>query len=187
MVSEPQRRGCRGAPSSIFMYEIIPLSVSQVNWPAFNSMCQEVLGVDPLRSLDNEGIDPKDPAAFIAGLGFGESPRQFMRDAKDTNALNHVFMSFAAKLPNFLIFILSSKTNLKLLVKQGRQDHLVVLSGTGADWYEAIRVGCSESVDIEFRRLMTKVFNSFQNTCYREVFSNLNRKSLDDGTIVLRG
>lgn len=174
-------------PSSLSMTDIVPISVAQTNWSALSNLCKEVLGVDPVKKLDEYKIDPKDPAAFVAALGFENHPLQFLRDAKDTSALDHVFMSFAAVTDNWIIELLTRLTSLRLYVKSDRNKCLVIISGTGKEWYEAVRVGCSESVEKEFRTLMTKVFNCFQNTCYREVFSNLNRKSLDDGTIILKG
>lgn len=168
------------------MYDIEAISVQQTNWQALRSYSQELLNVNPIRNLDSVNIDLKDPAAFIAALGFGESAKEFLRKAKQTNVLNHSSMSFVASLDDELIEKFSTVTNLNMWIKRGRGLHLVILTGTMDDWYEAVRSGCRSDVDKDFRILMSKVFNIFQNTSYREVFSNLNRVSESDGSIILK-
>ena len=63
----------------IMTYEILPLSITNVEWRIFVDMCQKHLGYSPTRGLDIEGLDMKDPSSYLGCLDFNNTPKKHMQ------------------------------------------------------------------------------------------------------------
>jgi len=83
--------------------QIVPLSMTQVNWPDYVSVTYKHVGHSPTRSLDGVGIKPGDPYSFLASLAEleveGTDPRIGVLSANHT--LAHVHLVIPMMLEGF--------------------------------------------------------------------------------------
>lgn len=169
-----------------FMYEIHPIGMQQVDWRTFIKVCQDTLGESPTRGLDEAGMDPKDPASFVAVLGFDHKPLETLRTAIDSaHLLGHYHMSCVAVGDEDMVDALYRYSNLAVAEKRKGAKRLVVVSGTVATWFDALRMGCREDREADYRVMLNTVYDLFCSTGFREVFWNLNKIMLSDGSFRL--
>lgn len=170
-------------------YKIVPLALTHPDWKTFIKVCQEHLGYSPTRGLDDQDMQPKDPASFLACLTMDNKPLENLRTGILTNrTFHHAMFSFIAVLDKRGLDSLYYNTDLEIQYKSNEDDEYVtVISATMSKWYHAIIKGCSESTPRSARQVMNKCFNFFRQTGYRELWTHLSERELEDGTFILWG
>jgi hypothetical protein len=122
------------------MFEIFTLSIPEVNWLPYIKASQDVLGFSPTRGLDQEGISPKQPAAFLATLDFKNQPgNQLRKGVYENNSFDHYFISFGmvddTAIPGLWI---ANNCPVDVMHRAGEERHLFLISGTMRQWYSTL-------------------------------------------------
>ena len=170
-------------------YKIVPLAYTHPDWATFIKVCQEHLGYSPTRGLDNQGMQPKDPASFLACLPMNNEPLQNLRIGIHYSGIfKHVTFSFLAVLDKKAVDALYYNLDLEIFCKANEEDEFItVISGTMTKWYHAILRGCMEVAPKAARKVMNKCYNFFRQTGYRELWTSFSERELEDGTFILWG
>jgi hypothetical protein len=163
--------------------KLIPIAITQGDLGQLTELCKEILGYSPTRGLDQAHLDAKDPASFLAVLDLSNNPLYALRHRGAI--FEHISITFAVSLPNDVVISLSNIGRLKIHSKQGKRESVVILSGTMAEWYDAILVGCSKNTDTDIRMLMTQALHHFERFGFREVFNSFEHVVQPDTTIIL--
>lgn len=158
---------------------MLPLCIPQVNWPVFIQAVQDSLGFSPTRGLDDVLL-PKhnDPAAFLACLDLKNKPAEALLKHE---LYKHYSLSFIASLSDFTILEFSNWTTLHLYCKKD----ITILSGTLADWRDAVIYGCSNEAHPDLRRQMNKAHQHLCTMGFKSIFPQ-HQTSLHDGTYILK-
>jgi len=155
-------------------YKIVPIAHTQVDWKIYIKFIEELLGFSPTRGLDEESVNIKDPAAFLATLSLDNNPLQNLRNCIATNSTaKHIMFSFAAHIDLPMILEISSLYDLKTLYKRDKKDidYVAIVSGTMEQWYWSIVKGCGEMASINSKQFMTKCLNIFEMFLYKNLWN----------------
>jgi hypothetical protein len=165
-------------------YEIYPLAITQGNWSVFIDTCQRILGHSPTRGIDLCHLEVGDPAAFLGSLTMENTPLETLREGGGVFA--HFMSSFLLVADSLAVCELA-RTCLRMWWQKGRRrdEHIIVVSGTMAEWKDAILQGCRTDAEIELRWIMNHVVMQFEQTGLREVFNGYRKKQLLDETFIL--
>ena len=168
-------------------YKIVPLAYTYPDWATFIKVCQDHLGYSPTRGLDNQGMQPKDPASFLACLTMDNQPLDNLRHGFNKNyTFRHVMFSFLAVLDKRGLDALYYNTDLEIFDRfYDDGECIVIISGNMAQWYQAILRGCREVSPKAIRQIMNQCFNFFRQTGYRELWTSFSERELEDGTFIL--
>jgi hypothetical protein len=166
--------------------QVFPLSMPQVNWDTYIKMCQDVLDERPTTSIDEAGLNLKNPDAFLAGLNFDQPAARAMRYGVD--AYYHLFFSFIAEtdasvITDFLLF-----TDLKILMKWDAKHRrsLSVMSGALQTWKDAVLRCCSKDCEKQTRYIANSIYLYFIKAGLRDVWHKYTKEALRDDTFILK-
>ena len=70
--------------------------------------------------------------------------------------------------------------------KTVQRDFLIIASGNMFEWYKSINLGCREFAEYDIRVRMNYCLRHFEQTSFKEIWSNYTKKNLTDGTFCLR-
>ena len=171
--------------------KIYPLAMTQVHWPTFIKVCQEELGYSPTRGLDEVGIKPDAPCAFLAAIGMDNKPLKQLRFGHQIGtAWKHVRASFIAVAPQKVLCQLDNYTDLQITGNKIEEssDYLIIMTGSMRDWRDAIIMCCRTDSRIhkEIREMMNFCLVYFQESGFREVWHDCEKIGLEDGTFIIK-
>ena len=167
--------------------EVYPLSITQPNWEIFIKVSQDVLGYSPTRGLDADGLNPKSPCAFVASLDFNNKPKLNLRtSAYKNNLLAHMHVSFIIIAHEDIIEDFAMYTNLKIIIKRNHKKHIIVLTGSMQDWYDAIIKCCAHIVHSEVRGSMNIIHQHLEKGGFHELWSRYTKVYMPDETYTLQ-
>jgi len=165
--------------------EVIPLLLTQTNWPIFIKKCDEVLKISPSKNLDKQSINLATPISLLASLPVSRTPQENLSDCSSP-ILNHIFLGFLfispkKKMQNIL---LNLSLDYYVIGTNDDDDSIAIVSGTLRKWYHVIMWGSSLS--------QPKIVRTFCNKCYEYLKSagfgqiwDANQRTLEDGTFIL--
>jgi len=167
--------------------KIYPLAMTQVHWPTFIKVCQEELGYSPTRGLDEVGIKPDAPCAFLAAIGMDNDPINQLRFGHHTGtAWKHVSASFIATVSQKVLYQLDNYTDLQISGNKIAEsnDYLIIATGSIREWRDAVIRCCriDSKLHKEIREMMNYVLVYFQESGFREVWHDCEKIGLEDGT-----
>ena len=165
-------------------YEIHLLSITQADWLTFIKVCQDVLGYSPSRGLDACKLDPANPASYLASLNMKNTPLESLRE--DRQILEHFMASFLCILDDEVIKAIATHTRLRMIEKVARKESAVILSGTMAEWLDAVIAGSKEDTDFDFRWVMNAIMVHLERAGFKEILHNWDKHFLQDKTFKLR-
>lgn len=171
------------------MFEIIPVTCTQVDWSRFVSGTNRLINRSPTRELDNASVQPGLPQHFIPALGEfackGTTPTQAMKHGE--LILKHMMFGFLVACPHPLTFqIVTSGHNLDVLMTEpSRGKENFIISGNLATWKSAIINGCSDHAEPESREFYNAMWTFFNSFGLGEIFASHRRKDLKDTTWAL--
>ena len=170
---------------------IWPLAITQVNWPVFIKTCQDVLDYSPTRGLDNSGIKPDAPCAFLACIGIDNDPLNQLRFGHITGkGWKHIHASFIAVISLKTLSQISNLSDLTVTIKKtdDNGDYLIIVSGDIRQWRDTVIKGCRlhDKQHKQLRELMNYCLVYFQESGFREVWHDCEKIGLEDGTFVVR-
>jgi len=164
--------------------DVKPLAITQVDWPGYIDFCIQHTGKSPTHNLDAFYMKPDNLGAFMASLQDGRDPRQILRH--EARVLNHISLSFMIHcsfdtLAEIVTWDLST-----LYYTAGRNDALIIASGSMKQWKEAILLVCIPGTDFESRAIMNKCLLFMEKAGLSEVFGSCKKESLQDETFILK-
>ena len=166
--------------------DIVPLTLTQVNWPVFIKTVQDFLGYSPTRGLDDAKIDLKNPVAFLASLDCENDPNTTLRRAAVNNILSHSFASFIVIIDDAdLIIQISAQRFVHIRVKRKGSRFLCIMSGTIREWYDSVIVFCQRETDHILRGLFNKIYEHFKVAGFGPIWHNYNEKLIHDNTFIM--
>lgn len=166
-------------------YEIYPMAITQPEWSIFIDTCQKVLGISPTRGIDACHLDPKDPASYLACLDMENKPLAALR--KRGAWFVHFHITFIMVLDTHGLVQLMN-TSLHFSSKEGKRcdELLVIVSGNMDEWYQSILNASDNASDYALRWIMNRVLARLEQAGFREIFSDLKKYQLPDGTFILK-
>lgn len=170
-------------PRRSLTMEFHPLALTQVEWRVFIDTCQQVLGTSPTRGLDAVGMSVKEAAAYLGCLDLENKPLEALRNLGPSS--RHFHISFLAVLDDDCLIQLHN-TELTITAKQLRRESLAIVSGTADVWHRTIVHGCTQSADINLRKMMNLVLAFLERGGFHELFTSLTKVNLPDSTFILR-
>lgn len=168
------------------MVEVIPVSMTQVDWPTYLRTCLEVTKTNPAKNLDAAGIPIKTPFSFIASLdcfkGGIESPNNAVRDAGFS--LRHFSFGFLILCGRGCRDDLSSYSD--LAIDDGGQN-LYLVTGTLLQWQQTLLTNLSNKKlpCSEFRDVLNRVISLLEQAGLVDLFRGFRKTSQSDGTFLL--
>jgi len=161
------------------------LTMSQVDWKQFITLCKETVGYSPTRGLDASASPThKDPAAFLACVDLRNNPLGALKDGRQRGLFRHFFLSFMLTLEDESLIALQ-QTQLAIYSEKCNREYFVIASGSMADWHDAVIFGCKAVVPYELRISSNIIYDVFLNMGFRASFPYTKTKQ-PDGTFILK-
>ena len=166
---------------------VVPITQPEVDWGTFYNITKQELGYSVLGNGDAKGVPPRTPLAFAFALAtMVERDCDLNKALYDASGhLRHLSFAFMVAADRTTILESIVETKLNATYKYGTERDLAVISGTLAEWREAI-VHCSRR-DKSFNTRY--VFNScllfFEQAGLSMIWYNYRKVKLSDGSLVL--
>jgi len=165
---------------------IMPLALTEINWPTFIKMVQDFLGYSPTRGLDEAKIDLKHPTAFLGALDCENKPLDALRRAALKNTLRHYFASFIMIMDDAdLLINLGTQDTLALYTRREGSRFLTVLSGTMWDWYHAMIIHSQREANHVLRQIFNIIYGFFKMSGLHVIWSHYTLNDIQDNTFVM--
>ncbi len=156
------------------MHEVFPIAMTYTNWQTYDQICQDKAGFSPLKNIDKKLINPKDIYAFASSWDENLSV--------ESAVLEHTIFSFTTVCSINTLLDFAIDTDLKILHKKTEEAHLVILTGSVKDWYNAIKVCCSQSKTFSVRKTMNNCYEILAQSQFARLWHGLEKQSLKDGS-----
>jgi hypothetical protein len=178
--------------------KIHPLAITQVHWPTLIKVCQEELGYSPTRGLDEMGIKPDAPSAFLGCINLDNQPLKQLRYGHYYGtAWKHVSASFIAVADAKVIVQITGICGLHVLPKRipvlpkripDSDDFIIIITGNMCQWRNAILKGCRSQDRIykPLREAMNFCLVYLQEAGFREVWHDCEKIGLGDNTFIVK-
>lgn len=173
------------------MAEVIPVTMTQVDWPSYLRVCMDILHRSPSRDLDAARIELKGPFAFIASLaafkGFQEHPNTSVRQAGFL--LRHFSFGFLVTCTEICRADIQSVSDLSVDQAYNKDiggEQLYLMSGTLFEWRTAIIENLSKTnCNSEVREVLNKIVLLLEQVGLVDLFSTFKKRSQHDNTFLL--
>jgi len=165
---------------------IMPLTLTEINWPTFIKMVQDFLGFSPTRGLDEAKIDLKHPTAFLGALDCENKPLVALRRAAIKNTLRHYFASFIMIIDDAdLLISLGLQDTLALYTRREGSRFLTILSGTMWDWYHAMIIHTQREANHVARQIFNTIYGFFKRVGLHVIWSHYSLNHIQDNTFIM--
>jgi len=168
----------------------IPVTLCQVNWTAYLNDSQELLGHNPARGVDASPSRLSDLAKFTASLAEFKlkeelKPTQTLRTPGPW--LRHSFYGFLIHTSGTTILDMAESTDLEVLSTSSLDKGMraAIVSGTLAQWRDAVIVCCGANSKERTRRLFNLLKGFFDQLGLSEIWSEYTVINLPDKTYAL--
>lgn len=169
---------------------ILPLGGSSIEWDTFLKACQQALGYNPLKGVDNTRRELSDPAKFIAALAAfhdrqkSNNPIGAIRDA--TTLLRHLSYTFIIHCDEELISLIRERTDLTITsTETPNGTRVAVVTGTLQQYRAGTLECCVPEAPFNLRYLFDGFVLYFERLGLEEVWSDTRKKALEDKTFLL--
>jgi hypothetical protein len=173
------------------MSQVIPISMTQVDWPSYLRFCIDTTGRSISRDLDAANVELKGPFAFIASLSSfkGDSihPNNAVRGAGFL--LRHFSFGFLVTCTESCRADIQSVSELS--IDQGYHkdiggEQLYLMSGTLFQWRSTIIENLSKpNCNSEIREVLNKVILLLEQAGLVDLFSTFKKRAQRDDTFIL--
>jgi len=161
--------------------QIVPIAITQPNWPAYIAKATELLGISPTKGLDNHDIALSSPQAYLASLDLSNDPITHLREG--SVAFDHYHISFMLDCDTDTLVQFSS-LRVRVYTKKARQGWLVILTANMTEWREAIVENTREKSPPVLIQVFSFVYTYLCNHGFRDVFIGYTSKRNIDGITV---
>ena len=172
--------------------QIKPLSVTTIDWNAFDLFATQSSRKSPKRYLDSNRLTPATVQAFIIGLeyyinGGNDAKPIGLEDAVES--LNHIFVTFGItcsehEAESFKDLHMRKVTR---VVEESHRNYMgyLLISGSLKEWRDNVLIGCSESQDIVIRTAFNSIYEWFKAVQLGRLFSGYITRKLKDTSFSL--
>lgn len=160
------------------MIEVIPMSVTTIDWTVFLNILKKIFNRSLTTNLDTKKLAVGDLSSFIMILGGIRNPNAdpliLLREAGPL--LRHISAGFVVL--GFNVDDLAYSTDLKIV----KTEKLSVVSGNLEEWRTAI-INCNKTV--EQREFFNKCLSHFEKVGLGQLWSYYSKVDLNDATYKL--
>jgi hypothetical protein len=162
------------------------IQTPNVDFATFLGLCQQALGCSPAATVDASPLQRSDAERFLACLAA-------LRDRNVSvglapNLLAHVsFSILAAADDRDMLDILQASTAMPFVATDTlmRGVQLAVITGTLAQWRDAVKCGCSRNSTPNTRTFFNRVMTLFESAGLSGVWRDFESRPLQDRTFLL--
>lgn len=157
-----------------------------IDFTTFLGLAHKVLGYSPSTNVDQSRLDHADAERFISCLAALRDPSA--PAGITPNLLGHVSYSvFLLTDERDLIDILEAASGLHVVTADTlvRNMMLAVVSGTLAQWRDAVASGATPAAEHTVRALFCQIMSLFEGAGLGKVWKDFQTKPLDDNTFYL--
>jgi hypothetical protein len=157
-----------------------------IDFETFLSLAHKVLGYSPSTNVDQSRLDHSDAERFISCLAALRDPSA--PAGITPNLLGHVAYSVLVLTDERdLIDILEAASGLHAVTADTtvRGVMLAVVSGTLAQWRDAVASGATPAADCNVRALFCHIMSLFEEAGLGKVWKDYQTKPLEDNTFYL--
>ena len=165
--------------------ECLLINTPKIDFPAFTGACLQVLGYSPMRAADATSREMPDAEKFLsclAALRDKKAPAGFA-----ANLLSHVLFSiFLVADDRDLLDILEHCSGMSFVTAETtvRAVTAAVVSGTLAQWRDAVAAGSTRTVESSVRAGFNKVYSLFRSLDL-DVWGDYRAHEAPDHTLLL--
>lgn len=170
------------------MNRVIPIAVSAVNWQQYIDTAADLLGHAPSRGVDTSRSKLSDFAKYAASLAEFSAkqeldPRGVLR--RPGPHLRHLSFSVMVCEKHSTILRIAEDGGLAVISSPLKKERAAVISGTLAQWREAVIVFCQRDTPRELRELFNEVKRMFDSIGLSDLWHDYRRQGLPDETYFL--
>jgi hypothetical protein len=158
--------------------KVSPLATTRPDWRVYIKFVEDVCGFSPSTGLGEAYIKVESPSAYLATLDLENQPLNQLRRGQFLNTtFEHVSFSFICALEACLVTsLLTLFSDLNFIIKKGKEkdEWLVIVSATIADWSVAVRRGLDAGQDKAVREFFNNIYNYFTYFGFKEIWSQYN-------------
>ena len=157
-----------------------------IDFTTFLSLAHKVLGYSPSANVDQSRLDHSDSERFLSCLAALRDPNA--PAGITPNLLGHVsYTVLVLSDERDLIDILEAASGLPVVTSETlvRNVMLAILSGTLAQWRDAVVSGSSAAAEYNVRATFCKIMALFEQAGLGKVWKDYQTKPLDDNTFFL--
>jgi hypothetical protein len=168
-------------------YKIIPIAMTRVAWGDYIEFVKDILGYSPTRGLDDAGINPAEPQAYLATLNLENKPNKQLSNYDDS--WEHVHCSFMACMPKSLVihfYQAAPKYKIKLYNIPDDDNLLILMTANIISWKETIIYGCRRKIGKKIRIIYNQIMQYLEQAGFKMIWSDFEKQDIFDGTFILR-
>ena len=142
--------------------------------------------MNPLRDLDEAGLDLKSPATYMIALDRYNNVDGAVESSIMTGIAEHVHFTFVVT--TSLLVILPLYCDVKILrVSTTDEDvQLYIMTASVADWKSVTLKHCHIDSPSKLRWIMNRIMNHLETAGFRALWYSHEKHQLPDQTFVLR-
>jgi len=171
--------------------EVMPLHQTQADHSTLLTLLAKIHGVSPSAVLDSSNRQFTEAAKAVIQLSAAEGQHpNAVKALQNSHAVQrHFHYSFLViSQPGVFEEVMLLNTGLALTLAYHDFDRPVyIISGTLAEWRDAVAVGCGEAATTDLRYVFNKLSLWFEKLGLGEVWAAYHRYSMPDGTFRLEG
>lgn len=150
---------------------IIPLTITQINFPEFFRKVKDVENRDIGRLVDLENVKGH-PVSYIVALKV--FAKEFATNTKFYKFLHFAFLTDVEGLDYFDLEVLASRSN-----------HLSIIMGNLNQWRQAVIEGCSKEMRPDVLETFNGVYRFFELAGLKDIWYDYRKEDLGQGTFTL--
>ena len=156
------------------MSDVIPLMITQVNWPAYIQFYKSEYGRDVSSELQTIGIDRSDMGALINH----QEPNGFAD-------FRLIHLGFLTRANAASLTALARNTSI-VIKPQDADGEWSLLYGSLEDWLDALRGPKAAKATTTYRRLLNKCYSYYaRSLVLNRYLSSIKKVDLPDGTFYI--
>jgi len=168
--------------------EVFPVAWTSINWQAYLKLARDLTGEMISEKFDAARMTPG-LAAFLVSLGqLVEAPGDARQIIEQSGGrLRHFSVSFLAVMHSETLYAFMEEVDLVITSCDSNRSavKVVLISGNGEQWRDAI-VNCSvERVNMDVRVLANKCQSYFEQQGLERIWASYTKTRLHDQTLVL--
>jgi len=167
--------------------EVLLVTKPSADFREFLIACKEVLGYSPSRAADASARDLSEAETFLTYLAAFRDQQARVGPVPNPNLLSHVsFSVFVIARERHLFNILERCAGMPFVTTETTDRAILaaVVTGTLAQWRDAVAAGCVREAEPPVRLGFRKIYNLFHGMNLN-VWSDYNKREAADGTLLL--
>lgn len=169
-------------PPSLSTMQVIPISMSKVDWPAYVKVCQETIGFSPTRGLDMQGIKADSPAAFLATLDWDNNPKRQL--SIPSPSYHHAHFGFIIIDEDDVLISFRANTTIRCIVRPfGRREAICLATDSIFEWYATLAFQLMQIDDEKVIAILNRIYDILCSTELRGMFADYKKVSIGNSPL----